>query len=589
MRSISSRSFSLPERDQFTADLIAGLTFAMVNVPQAMGNAVLATVNPVFGLYTLMIATPVGALFTSSVFMNVSTTGALSVAAGDALVYFPSEQKLTALITLVFLIGVFQLVLGLLKLGSLIRFISQSVMTGFITGIAILIVLGAISDLTGYTSQHNSEILSLADTLLNLDQADPATLVLGLITIGLIVGFGRTRLNKFAMILALVVVTLLAILITAVFENDSLELVGDIATIPRYLPRPMLPDVSLVPALILPAVAIGIIGLVQGAGVGQSYPNPDGKYPDTSRDFSGQGLGNIAASLFQGIPGGGSMSGTAVSVNAGIPGGGSMSGTAVSVNAGARSRWANILAGLFVILIVLLFADAVKLIPMTALGGLLVVVGFQNIQPRQISTVWQTNMVARTAMVFTFAATIALPLQFAIIVGVAISVMLHVFQSSNQIKVVEFVPVESGFPEERPAPAKLTSQQITLLYTYGSLFFASAANFEKNLPAADEAQQAVVILILRGRPEVGSTFIGVLRRYTETLQANGGKLMLSGVSPNLHNQLDRTGTTALIGKENLFPEKSQLGAAMNEALAVARSWLEQVDSNRSGPGEADSR
>ena len=136
MRSISSRSFSLPERDQFTADLIAGLTFAMVNVPQAMGNAVLATVNPVFGLYTLMIATPVGALFTSSVFMNVSTTGALSVAAGDALVYFPSEQKLTALITLVFLIGVFQLVLGLLKLGSLIRFVSQSVMTGFITGIS---------------------------------------------------------------------------------------------------------------------------------------------------------------------------------------------------------------------------------------------------------------------------------------------------------------------------------------------------------------------------------------------------------------------------------------------------------------------
>lgn len=572
MRSISSRSFSLPERDQFTADLIAGLTFAMVNVPQAMGNAVLATVNPVFGLYTLMIATPVGALFTSSVFMNVSTTGALSVAAGDALVYFPSEQKLTALITLVFLIGVFQLALGLLKLGSLIRFVSQSVMTGFITGIAILIVLGAISDLTGYTSQHNSEILSLADTLLNLDQADPATLVLGLITIGLIVGFGRTRLNKFAMILALVVVTLLAILITAVFENDSLELVGDIATIPRYLPRPMLPDVSLVPALILPAVAIGIIGLVQGAGVGQSYPNPDGKYPDTSRDFSGQGLGNIAASLFQGIPGGGSMS-----------------GTAVSVNAGARSRWANILAGLFVILIVLLFADAVKLIPMTALGGLLIVVGFQNLQPRQIAIVWQTNMVARTAMVLTFAATIALPLQFAIIVGVAISVMLHVFQSSNQVKVVEFVPIEGGFPEERPVPAELTSGQIALLYTYGSLFFASADNFERHLPVADKAQQAVVILILRGRPEVGSTFIGVLRRYTRILQANGGKLMLSGVSPNLHSQLDRTGTTALIGEENLFPEKSQLGAAMNEALAVARSWLEQADSNRSEPGEGNSR
>ena len=133
-----------------------------------MGNAVLATVNPVFGLYTLMVATPVGALFTSSVFMNVSTTGALSVAAGDALVYFPGEQKIAAMITLVLLVGLFQLTLGLLRLGSLIRFVSQSVMTGFITGIAILIVLGAIPDLTGYTSQHSSEILRLADTLLNL-------------------------------------------------------------------------------------------------------------------------------------------------------------------------------------------------------------------------------------------------------------------------------------------------------------------------------------------------------------------------------------------------------------------------------------
>ena len=571
MSRLSSRPYSPPKRDQFLADLNAGLTFAVVNVPQAMGNAVLATVNPVYGLYTLMIATPVGALFTSSVFMNVSTTGALSVAAGDALVYFPGEQKLAAMITLVFLVGLFQLALGLLRLGSLIRFVSQPVMTGFISGIAILIVLGAIPDLTGYTSQHNSEILSLADTLLNLNQGDPATLILGLVTIGLIVGFYRSRLNKFAMILALVLVTLLGVLLSVVFEVDSLVLVGDIATIPRYLPRPMLPDLTLVPALILPAIAIGIIGLVQGAGVGQSYPNPDGKYPDTSRDFSGQGLGNIAASFFSGIPGGGSMS-----------------GTAVSVNAGARSRWANILAGVFVIVIVLLFADAVKLIPMTALAGLLVVVGFQNIQPRQIETVWQTNMIARTAMVLTFAATIVMPLQFAILIGVAISIMLFVFQSSNQVKVVELVPVESGFPVERPAPAELASRQITLLYTYGSLFFASSDTFEKKLPAADEAQQAVVILILRGRPQVGSNLISVLRRYTETLQANGGKLMLTGLNRNVQSQLDRTGTTVLIGAENLFQEKSQIGEAMNEALEMARNWLEQMQSNQSELDEMES-
>ncbi len=560
MKKISLRSHLPLEPKQFIADAISGLTFAVVNVPQAMGNAVLATVNPVFGLYTLMIATPMGALFTGSVFMNVSTTGALSVAVGDALVYFSDDQKAAALITLCLLIGLFQLAAGVLRLGSLIRFVSQSVMTGFINGIALLIVLGAIPNLTGYRSSFNSEFLRLADTVLNLNQGDLPTLLLGMLTIALILGFGYLPVRKFSMILALAVVTILAMLAKDVFGVISLVLVGDIATIPRYLPRPMLPELSLIPTLLLPALAISIIGLVQGAGVGQSYPNPDGNYPDVSRDFSGQGVGNIAASFFQGIPGGGSMS-----------------GTAVSVNAGAQSRWANILAGLFVLLIVMLFADAVKLIPMTALAGLLVVVGFQNIQPKKVALVWKTGLVARTAMVLTLLATIALPLQFAILVGMAISVILHVFQSSNQVKIVEFVLTEDGFPIEQPAPAELPDRHITLLYPYGSLFFASASNFEQRLPAADTAQQAVVILLLRGQPEVGSTFVGVLHRYAAKLQANGGKLMLVGGSPGLRDQLDRTGVTELIGEENLFREQVRLGAAMNEALAAARDWL---DSNK---------
>ncbi len=548
------------DRGQFVADAIAGLTFAIVNVPQAMGNAVLATVNPVAGLYTLMIATPIGALFTGSVFMNVSTTGALSVAAGDALVGFSGDAKTGALIALVLLIGLFQLLAGILRLGSLIRFVAQSVMTGFISGIAVLIILGAIPDLTGYTSGFNSELLKLADTALNINQADPLTLILGLLTIGLIVGFGYTPARKFSMILALGVVTVLGVVAVALLDEAGLILVGDIATIPRSLPRPQLPDLLTIPELVLPALAIAVIGLVQGAGVSQSYPNPDGKFPDVSRDFVGQGIANIATGFFSGIPGGGSMS-----------------GTAVTVNAGAYTRWANILAGVFVILIVLLFANVAMLIPMSALAGLLVVVGFQNLQPKQISLVWQTGIVARTAMVLTFIATIALPLQFAIMIGIAISVMMHVFRSSNQVRVIEFVPVENGFPLEQPAPSILPDREVTMLYGYGSLFFASAATFEDSLPNADETQQAVVILILRGQPDVGSTFISVLRRYATTLQANGGRLMLSGVNSRLWEQLDKTGTLSLIGRENVFMEEAQIGVAMNRAIESATAWLAALE------------
>ncbi len=432
-------------------------------------------------------------------------------------------------------------------------------MTGFITGIALLIILGAIPDLTGYTSRFNSEFLKLADTILNLSQFEPVTFILGLMTIVLIVGLGFTPARKFSMVLALGAVTLLGVAITAVLGESVFVTVGDITTIPRSLPRPALPGLVMIPALIMPALAISIIGLVQGAGVSQSYPNPDGKFPDVSRDFTGQGIANIATSFF-----------------AGIPGGGSMSGTAVTVNAGAKSRWANIFAGLFVILIVLLFAGAVKLIPMSALAGLLIVVGYQNLQPKQISMVWQTGRVAQTAMILTLVATLALPLQYAILVGVAISIMMHVFRSSNQVRVVEFVPVESGFPVEQPAPMKLPDREVTLLYAYGSLFFAAAATFEQNLPNAEETEQAVVILILRGQPDVGSTFIGVLRRYAATVQANGGRLMLTGVGRRLRDQLQKTGTLALIGEENVFVEQAQMGVAMNEALATAHTWLETV-------------
>src|SRR5512134_2681087 len=105
-----------PDKKTLTADLLAGLTFALVNIPQSMAHALLAAVNPVFGLYTLMLATPVGALFTSSVFMNVSTTSALAVAAGDTLIAYPSSSQGLVLVTLVIMIGVFQVILGLLRL-----------------------------------------------------------------------------------------------------------------------------------------------------------------------------------------------------------------------------------------------------------------------------------------------------------------------------------------------------------------------------------------------------------------------------------------------------------------------------------------
>lgn len=533
------------------ADAVAGLTFAVVNIPQGMANAVLANVNPVLGLYTLMIATPIGALATSSVFMNVSTTSALSVAAGDAMVTIPAAERTVYLAALVLLTGLVQLLLGVLRLGSLLRFVSNAVMVGFITGVATLIVLGQTGDLTGYTSPFGNRVLKLLDLILRWQQTHWPTFAIGILTIALIVVLGRSRAAKMAMVLALVIST-----VAAGLSPEAVPLVGDITQMPNQLFNFALPNFSAMVGLFPTAFAIAIIGLVQGAGVSQSYPNPDGRYPNNSGDFTGQGVANIAAGFFQGIPAGGSMS-----------------GTAVTVNAGAKTRWANIFAGLFVIPLVLLLGDFVMRVPLPALAGLLIVVGFQSFKPQDVLTVWQTGPAPRSAMVLTFVSTLVIPLQYAVFVGMVVSILLHVFKSSNKVSVVEFELVEHGFPIEHKPPAQLKPQQLIVLYVYGNIFFAAAAAFEAQLPQVKDASRPVVVLLLRGRDEIGSTFIGVLQRYNQALQANGGALFLAGVAPHVRKQLLRTGVGQQIGEDHIFLQQPQLGEAMNSAIAVARQWL----------------
>src|SRR5512139_4271367 len=153
-------------------DLSAGLTKSIDSVTGGMANAVLAGVNPVYGLYTVLAATPVGALFTSSVFMNIDSTGALAATAGGMLLIYPVEQRASALAVLTLLAGVFMLVAGLLKLGFLTRFISNAVLRGFLTGIGVNIILSQLADFTGYSSSYDNKVVKAIDTLLNLDQVN---------------------------------------------------------------------------------------------------------------------------------------------------------------------------------------------------------------------------------------------------------------------------------------------------------------------------------------------------------------------------------------------------------------------------------
>ena len=562
MSSFLDRVRSLaPSRGDLKADLVAGLTFAVVAVPQAMGHALLATVNPVLGIFTLMVAVPVAAVTTGSVFMNVSTTAATAVAAGAELADFAPDQRLAALAALVLLVGAIQVIAGLLRAGSVLRFVSDPVMTGFLNGVAVLIILGQLGELTGYRSTFPNAVARALDLLLRIDRIDVRTTAIGLLALGAILLLLRSRLARFAFVLAIGLATaVLAVLslpsLDPVQSWQSVRIVRDVSAIPRSLPSLSLPQPGMLLTMLLPALSVAIIGLVQGAGVSQAYVNPDGRFPDVSRDFLGQGAANLATGLVGGLPAGGSIS-----------------GTALILGAGARSRWTNVLGGIGVAAIVLLAAPLAELVPMPALAALLIVAGYQGLRIEPALTAWRTGRVPAAAMTLTFLATLFLPLHFAVLLGVAFTVVLHVSRESKRTEVQEIVLVPGGMPEIRPAPPAVRSDDLTVLVVNGTLFFAAAKSVGEMLPSVEGSSRAAVILALRGKTDLGSTFIAVLLRYARSLHARGGVLMLAGVEPSAREQLVRTGTIQVLGPENVFPATGQLGASVNQAAAAARAWL----------------
>jgi len=315
--------------------------------------------------------------------------------------------------------------------------------------------------------------------------------------------------------------------------------------------------------LILPALAIALIALVQAAGVSQSVPNPDGEYPDPSGDFRGQGIANMAVGLAGGLPVGGSVS-----------------GTALVRSSGAQSRWANIFTGLFGLVVVLLFAPLVELIPLAALAGLLVTVGAGMVNVPRLRTVWNTGPAPLTIMVITFVATLFTPIQVAVILGVVLHILLYIFRSAEAVRIERVVPQEDGTFAEGEVPGALPSGEIVVLQPIGSLFFAGVAELEEHLPKVGQAQGTAVIIRLRDRDEVGSTFIRTMQRYTESLQAGGNVLMLEGLDEKVLEQIERTKLLDLIGEENVFLAQPQHGASLRQALAAAEEWLVQDQENR---------
>ncbi|MFD4293793.1 SulP family inorganic anion transporter [Rhodococcus sp. NPDC058532] len=556
----------MPERRHLKNDLIAGLPGAIASVPDGMASGVLAGVSPVHGLYASFAGPLFGGMQTSTKLMVVTTTGASALAAGSAIADVPESDRADALVLLTLIAGAVMVAAALLRLGRYTRFVSHSVMTGFLTGIAVNIVLGQLSDLTGASVSGSVALAKAADLITNPTRIDWPSLATGVLALLLLVVLARTRVALFGSLVALVIPCVLVV----VLGWDGVARVADGGAIPTGFPMPQIPDLGLLSAsLVGGGFAVAAIILVQGAGVAEAAPNRDGSRSLPDQDFSAQGVGNLASSLFGGMPVGGSVG-----------------QTAVNDAAGAKGRWGAVFSGIWMLVILVLFSGLVGKVPMPTLAAVLIVAGIGSIRPAQIRSIISSGPTSIIALVTTFVATLLLPVTAAVGIGVALSLLLQLNQEAVDLRVVRLELDADGRLAEAPVPTELGDREVMILDVYGSLFYAGARTLQVQLPDPGAADSPEVILRLRGRTTLGATFFKVIAEYAGRLDAVGGRLYLSGLAPEVLEMWDAERLDSQGIALEVFSATPVLGESTMRALADAESRLVRRArrSDADGPG-----
>lgn len=549
-------------------DAVAGFVTGLFSIPEGMAYASIGGFNPLLGLYSGMVPTTVGSLLSRTVLMTTTLTSAIALTSQSVLSDAGLDpHDLNNVATLTLLVGVVMVVFGLLRLGSVMSFVSNAVMTGFTTGIAVQIIAGVMGDATGYETGKHNTAAKLVDDVAHVGDWQTAAV---LVTVGTVAAWAIVRalprLEPFAILGALVVVT-----VVVLAADVDVKTVGDIGSIPHALPHPVLPDASQVPDLATGAVAVALVALAQAAGIGAAVPNPDGSRTNVSTDFTAQGAANLAGGFFQALPTGGSLS-----------------RTGVATSAGARTRWTGIFAGVFLALVVLAAGPVAEQIPMPVIGGLILVIGGELIVGRlpDIRLVLRTGWLPTIAMLVTFLATTQIPLQQAILLGAGLSLLLYCVNAERTAALQAIVRDPDGRWRTTELPTALPSRAVTVLHYEGVSLFAEVAKLDESWPDASQTRDAVVILHARTVPDVpSSTILKALEHRAADLSGRGCRLMVVGLDKRLVDVLARTGVSRLLGPDNVVPRTPVFFQALDAAFDEATDWVQSRDRNQAGEGD----
>lgn len=549
----------LPKINQASlkADLMAGLTGAVIVLPQGVAFATIAGLPPQYGLYTAMVTPIVAALFGSSLHLISGPTTAISIvifSTVSANGFVPeSPEFISTALTITFLAGVYQLAFALARLGALVNFVSHTVVIGFTAGAAILIATSQIKNVLGVeVSRGGSFLHTWMEIFHELPEMNVFILAVATVTlvIALLLKIFLPRLPN--MLIALILGSLFALLLGG--ESVGISFVGEI---PATLPPLSTPDFSLdtIRMLAPQAFAVALLGLIEAVSISRAIAAKSHQRIDGNQEFFGQGLSNVVGSFFSSYAGSGSFT-----------------RSGVNYSAGAQTPMSAIFAAVFLALIILLVAPLTAYLPIAAMGGIIMLVAYNLINFAHIKKIMVTSQAENSVLLITFFATLFLHLEFAIYFGVLLSLVIFLARTSTP-------DIVSLSPEKNPDTNKRTlvkeaaadhldeCPQLKIIRIDMSIYFGSANHIQSYLHRVTEKEDIKHILIIgTGINFVDLSGAEMLEQESDRLKEEGGGLYFGELKPKVNNFIHRGHFDEHIGAQYFFEQKKD---AIHKITTVA--------------------
>lgn len=542
-------------------DVQAGLTVAVVEVPQAMAYAIIAGVPPVYGIYASVVQGVIASLFSSSQHLATGPTNTQSLLVASAVTRLVGSDAdpnlyLQLVFALSILKGLVQLLFGAAGLGVLVKFVSRSVISGLVTGAGVLILVGQIPTLLGVASTSHSRwpgvIGPLHNLFTHLGQVVPLAAGVGFGCIAIIIA---SRVASRLIPGPLIAIVAAGGLVWAMgWTSAHLPLIHSFSA---KLPTFQVPVSGFreFEGLLSGALALAAVGMIETVAIAKTMSARTGEPVSAKREFVAQGLANFISGFFQGLPGSGSFT-----------------RSALDHAAGAQTRFAAVFGALVVGAIGLLAGPLAAYVPRSSLAGVLIVIAIGLIDWRYPLKLRKVSRSDTAVYAITLVATLIAPLEYAVFIGVFLSIALYL-RKSSRLHVAEMVQLGGGFVE-RPVSDRFGQQQVMFLQVEGDLFFAVADELRERLGSLLRADVRAVVIRLKRTHWIDASALEVLEQFTRDMNARHRHVILCGVRPELMDVLRNYGLISALGEKNVFPAMLGVFSSAKEAIARARQLVD---------------